>query len=352
METLKIVVDVPRSVALAHRSTQYGKTSFEPSAEQIAALSDDEARCLDKVMSRSWGLTATALPVTWDVVLAALREETAKLLADEAEESARVAKRKREREETVQEILALPVERLVHQSFLRGDNGKWQRSRLADDYSDDPRVRARLPEIDAEADRRNAMDLQDRISTYLKQSLNELVKDYSGGWSTTEWADEGKSLSPECTAHWQAAKALADEREAARQALEKRAQAEFVAYAIDTDELSRAAKEGYEISGAVIDHVVASLTEGFPKAISFYDESDAEKASVWQDRKAPRKTAFEMLDRVTAQVASLRKPPTVEIEVKKIQRFRANEDSSWITAIVVRIENPLTADRWVVIPAE
>jgi shikimate kinase/3-dehydroquinate synthase len=103
----------------------------------------------------------------------------------------------------------------------------------------------------------------------------------------------------------------------------------------------------------VCDEIIA----GFDGAVVVL-EREAESRFKLADRPAPRKDAFDVLDRVKDRLGNVRRPATIKFEVLKIQRVSPivrdefEDRRSRFTAVVVRVWSPITDDRLVMIPVE
>lgn len=137
-------------------------------------------------------------------------------------------------------------------------------------------------------------------------------------------------------------------------------------YAKTLPHLERAAKEGYEIASAVIDHIANLVTKIAPPAkprspfgttpipgfIILTADTDEWEDAEWEERKAPFSKAFEAFDNMLLHLTTIDTPACVMMTLHRIARFRLNESAQWMTAIVVEVGTEFWNHRLVVIPAE
>ena len=121
-------------------------------------------------------------------------------------------------------------------------------------------------------------------------------------------------------------------------------------FALGIDDLARGAKEGYEVAGAVVQHVADTIDDG--TALILREGTPDYDSAEWEERVAPRASALRVRDEVETRVKETALPSCVEVSVSRVSRFRADDESPYRTAIVVVVSSPVTKDRVVVYPAE
>ncbi|NUP12977.1 MAG: hypothetical protein HOW73_43610 [Polyangiaceae bacterium] len=183
-------------------------------------------------------------------------------------------------------------------------------------------------------------------------------------WSDPRLTARHAHLTELAAAHTRALRAAVEERVAAikaKEAEDKRRKEELTrecsdalrAYAIEhVDHLARAAKDGYEVGAAVIDHLAERIGELANGSLVLIDDSKAYADAQWEERKAPHSDAFRVYDEAHDFVKKLAVPRHVHVEVGRIVRFRSNDDLRWSTAVLVYIECIATPDRVIVLPVE
>lgn len=131
---------------------------------------------------------------------------------------------------------------------------------------------------------------------------------------------------------------------------------ELRAFALGIPALARAARDGYDVSDAVVAHVADQVAARDPEAFVLVEGSAMYQSSRCEDRKNPRLYAFEVLDRVSSHVSQVVTPPSLEILLQKIQRFTpppvSRAKQAPYTAIMVSVRSPCTRERRVVFRAE
>lgn len=141
-----------------------------------------------------------------------------------------------------------------------------------------------------------------------------------------------------------------------------RASAGLRTYALSIPQLSRAAAEGYEVENEALNHFADALRGGDEDAFVLVEGTPEFERSKWDKRKAPNAAAFVRRDAVQALIERTPAPEGVEVRLEPIARFRRAEDvgvteDHWVlsvpfTAIVVSIECPIAKRRIVVSIAE
>jgi len=136
--------------------------------------------------------------------------------------------------------------------------------------------------------------------------------------------------------------------EVAKKAAQERAKDEIRAFAADGlagPAAQRAAKEGYDVIGAVLDSVAAQQLPA-PHARSVPDD-DYE----WEERPSPNEDAFALLDRIAQAVAAATvRPACVNVDCSRIMRITEpegeEEHGRKRTGVVVTISSPITPNRY------
>jgi hypothetical protein len=127
-------------------------------------------------------------------------------------------------------------------------------------------------------------------------------------------------------------------------------------YALGIPSLERAARDGYDVADGVAAHVADVVAAQDGGALLLVEGAAAYEASHWEERKNPRPGAFELLDRVSAQVSRVVTPPCLEVLLLRIQRFTPPATSratrAPYTAVMVSVRSPCTRERLVVFRAE
>lgn len=325
MDTIKIGLYISQAVALAGGVARAGITSITPTDEQIASLSPEQraalVHCVYTYEEKARdALSLDAPTVDWPTTLRAIDGKVAQCRQRAAEEAVRAARDAAANEAEIVKILATPDEDWIQRDYSRGDH-RFEIKPWLFRFANDQRIGARMDAVRALRDRREAEALA--AATAVKERVAQA--------------------------------------EAELEASKEAAIAQLRAYAAETDDLARAATEGYAIEVAAVDRIVAEIAAVSDDAQTLVQESPQYVAAEWEERSAPRAAAFVALDRVTKHVASIRRPPCVEIEVLRVMRYHeplesetgdGYETGSPITAIVVVVSTPVTKDRVVVVPGE
>jgi hypothetical protein len=351
MESLKVKIYVPSLVALAAGVARHGEGEYAPSDAELAELSTEE-RCalatylVDKYNTNS--LTLDAPSVDWATIARALRAKV-------AEKQAEKERAEKIRAETVRRAKATPIENISSSPYLY-EIQSW-------------------PELEALKSAWLAWKKQSRDATVAEIKADpRLLKSL---WSTDyEFATlhhEWPELIDVIETRRAEQKREKEAASAAESSAKKLALQGAKTYALDTEELSRAAEGDYDVASAVADHVAEAIARAFEDDIRFHLPSTELSAIVlregapeyeraaWEERKAPRKAAFDALDRVNAFVEKMVKPAGFDVNVLRVQRFDPGVDDDYdtrddrpskFTAVIVVIESPATKDRVVVLPAE
>lgn len=110
------------------------------------------------------------------------------------------------------------------------------------------------------------------------------------------------------------------------------------------DHLALAAREGYDVAGAVLDHLaqrvsLASQRSGGPPwcdtPVVFRIGCEEFSRAVLEERKAPGLAAFKLRDHVVAHCAQIEMPSSVKLGVERISHFRMGPGEPWYTAVAV-----------------
>ncbi len=103
--------------------------------------------------------------------------------------------------------------------------------------------------------------------------------------------------------------------------------------------LARAAAEGYDVAGAVLDHLARQVSLAHPgdpvPPLVFRMGEQAFADAELEERKAPSQAAFVLRDHVVAHCAQIEMPSPVKFEMERISRFRPSRTAQWSTAVVV-----------------
>lgn len=352
METFSVRVYVPQALAVAAGKSRYGEASYSPSDAELAALTPDERAWLGRRGSSDM-LTLDAPEPSWDAVAAALR--------------AAMDHHARTRAAARTELLTMTWDRVWYPDGTQQCDS-WGTAALGycslASLADDPDVTAHLATL--RADRIEAL-----VSAALALDPSQWVRHDGRDFALArELTYPGVRTDPRLRDVIAAAEAAVVEarrvRDAARArseaaeeaakaekaALVARAEAEFRAFAVEQDATARAAREGYEVKGAVADMVAAAVAAGFPGAAVLKMGTAEWEAADWGERAAPFGPAFDALDRVTAHVATVARPASLTLDVDRVKRFRSDDDEPWQTVVLVRVESPITPTRVVVVPTE
>ncbi len=298
VENITVKIEVPRKVALLAAIPEFGSTTYQPTSDQLSELDQAERAWLDSKLSTSFTLDAPT--VAWPAVLEAVRRDRRKEL--EA------------REEAVQNALAASVDRWF--TFSYGQPGFY--IPFADDR--DHRIKARLEELRPELDR--------RVAEHARQVAER---------------DAQREAEKE-------ARAVA---EAEKKAVEETAVADIKAWAEqqDYEALSRAAKEGYAVTNAVLKFLAESLAGDLCGQV---DRMGSARWSRWdfEERAAPSEAAFMAWDEAAEAVEALEKPESVTVVLQRVSRISETADNdndnegetvSHYTAIIILIDAPIAS---------
>ena len=328
MDTLKITITIPRSVAVAAGRSQYGALEYQISDADLASLSVEERAWLNNLlhfdgrMTRSGHgpipLAVASTTVEWAAVAAALRATMVDDAAWEAEQAAKTEAR-------IQAALALGP-----QEWLRDDGQiqHWLGSVVAyNDVRTDPRVIQHVAELAGEIALR-------------QQAVEERLRQQA--------------------ANQESERRRRDEVEAQKEAEKTAAREEIQVFALTIPSLARAAEDGYDVAAAVIEHLVEQLVNkaGVEAVVLCKGSPDWERYG-WSERSAPSPEAFALLDRVTDLVDGLAHPACVAVEALRIMRVTVEPDpedgygeKERYTGVVVTLESLVTRDCAVVFAAE
>lgn len=319
MEKLAIVVRVSRSLAIKAGFAEAGEALFALTPSFLGSLTEAERAVVVSTRGEmgphghGYALDLDAPQVTEEAVRVALRREVAKAEAE-------TARRKSEEERRAAELAEMVAE--------------WE-----------ARARRDGPE---------AFINQYGASVWIDADLRSASKLVHETWEEAQRLIKERSEA-ERARQKAATEAAAAAREAADAALR--------AYALKVDHLARPAREGYEVRGATIAHIVARVIESANDVLVVYDTNgescvlNGGASGEWAPRPAPRPESFEVLDTVRKGVENLLKsedlPACVSVEVEEIQRWRKTKRDQWRTFVPVRVEvEALEAVRYVMFDAD
>lgn len=308
VENVTIKAYVPQSVALLAGSTKYGSTNFEPTESDLSELTHDERQWLADRLAQSFSLPVPT--VTWAAIVAVLRADIARVTTIATEEAERL-------ERQIVTALAKPdadwFEYYNPPQFSRGV------PRVAEK---DPRVVARYEALRPELDRRIAAYNADVAARAAAKEADTIAK------------DAARAAAVESIRAW--------------------------ALASDDEALARAARDGYEVTDAVLKRVAGGI------ASSLGGETSKEGTSHWgrwtfAERCAPSAEAFNAYDMAKAAIAALDKPEAVAVALESIARVTVapapddtDDEPEIYTGLVVFVTSPDTGtkDRAVLVNVE
>lgn len=326
METIKIAVFVPSSVALKEGKVTSGRTTWSPSEADLAGLADEARTVLGRHLDSPHGSALELDTATVDA--ASVGRAVEKILARDREAAATHA---RHIDGLADEIRALAPEARVERDTRYQNRGvpcwclQW---RLNSGSSDLAEVRRKHPDVDAiiqaaaaEVERRNRAAWEARKAEVCALDDNallvrEVTKNGLPRWDTSALADEWKA---ELGARYEALRAVAKQRndafDAAHEARKAAAKTSLRAFAATLDDLARAAKEGYEVETGVLDRLFARIVEPWQDAYDrWYDQWDGDVSAVEVgDRSSPHADALAFRDAVLAHLRSLPWPEGLEV---------------------------------------
>lgn len=96
----------------------------------------------------------------------------------------------------------------------------------------------------------------------------------------------------------------------------------LTAYAKSIPEYARAAKEKYDVRSVALDHYLKALAGVGPESLVLVKASDEFKKAKLEERTAPNRLSFGVLDDVNKAIGELPKPDGVDVEVGRVHRFR------------------------------
>ncbi len=319
MKAIKLRVHVPVSVAVKAGVGLAGESLVDLSTEILSCLSQEDRETLSAEMRQGDGgygvpyaLELSSPEITPTSVMAALKAHLEKTRNLKAQAQA-------ECDERVRKALALPDDNWVG---LFGHRGDYFDTRFPGSYGDDTSCSKAL---------RGAIQARrESLAPLVAKKNSELEEEKKASNARAEKAQEEKAVE-----------------DANRKALRVKA---FKNYALETDEISRAAKEGYDIVGAVMDHVAQDIA-------SFGEcETDVEDSATWEnwsseERSAPSTASLDLRDRIVAHVNGVRRPAEgCEITVSRVARVE--EDDEKYTGVVVYVDSPIAKQRAVIFRAE
>ena len=134
----------------------------------------------------------------------------------------------------------------------------------------------------------------------------------------------------------------------------------IVAWALAQGEtLARAAREGYDVRGPVVDALCQRVATFGTKAliafglgnisIALRENSPAWNDASWETR-TPNAAAFAAHDAVKAALAEVDRPEGVRLELLPVQRFRERPFTPPVTVILVKVLADGVKERAVVFP--
>jgi len=129
---------------------------------------------------------------------------------------------------------------------------------------------------------------------------------------------------------------------------------EFRDFAVDImgGDTAAAASLGYDVSSAVVDHVIKSLPELGVERMTWKRGAPGSEFVVWMERESPREDALVLADMLRVAVATVPRPRCVTIEVGRVVRVHDRRDQKKWTAVAVHVKSPLTGERVVLYTTE
>jgi hypothetical protein len=131
------------------------------------------------------------------------------------------------------------------------------------------------------------------------------------------------------------------------------------------EDIARAATEGYDVAGAVVDRIALEFTRGeFETRATIVRQGTSEFSDLsWVERTAPHASTLALRDRVLARANVIDRPSCVLVLVSRVMRVEETvtyktpskqtiKDKEKFTAILVTLSCVLTVDRIVIIRAE
>lgn len=326
METIKIAVFVPSSVALKAGKVTSGRTTWSPSEADLAGLADEARTVLARHLDSPHGSALELDTATVDA--ASVGRAVEKILARDREAAATHA---RHIDGLADEIRALAPEARVAPDNRYQNRGvpcwclPWPlnsgSSDLAEARRKHPDVDAIIREAAAEVERRNRAAWDARkteVGALPDDALLVRTTDKSGlpRWDTSALADEWKA---ELGARYATLRAEVAERnrvlDAAHDARKAAAKISLRAFAATLDDLARAAKEGYEVETGVLDALFARTVAPWQAAYDrWYDQWDGDSSAVEVgDRSSPHADALAFRDAVLVHLRGLAWPEGLEL---------------------------------------
>jgi hypothetical protein len=265
METIKVSVEISKSVALAEGKTQYGATTVVPNEADLQALTPDSRAVLADYLDGGRKLTLPHATADWAGVLEAVNDILVR------------------REAWVQGVLATPDEKWLEYNDIRIPY-------VAADYGDrnerDPRIHARLEALKPVAAKRQADRREQDIVEALAQGHRHTIRCFHHDPRAAAWLAQD------------------DAREAAeKEKMAKRAE-EYARICRDyviayVPEFSRAARDGKDMTARAAKHAEESLKERLGTIATYRGR---------QEHTSPPNHAYDVMDRVGEQLTSVELP--------------------------------------------
>lgn len=324
---LKVQVTVAHAEAIKNCKTVFGDVFVCLTAEDLEKFSPEEREELGRYsltkdpavigddqpsyirfavdLSSRKCCIAEATPETVRTVLAfAIAQRTKE--KEEAEK--RLEEEKRKAQEDLQEFLATPIEKLLSNNYCARTGSQWGSNHLCYNVyrQNHSEAKEKIAEVQKEVEKRN---IQAVLAAQIREERKENEK------------KQAETLKQEYEQQF----------------------IDFALAGLAGDTAQRAAKESYGIKQSVVRAIIAQLPK--PDGISTDKDDDYE----WQTRANPSADAFELLDKLTAQVKEIKnKPACVDITVSDIMRITAPAKeyayTNKFTGVIVTVSSPITKD--------
>lgn len=329
MERITLKVYVSLATALAYASPESGITTYTPTSEELSTLNEDERAFVAAHPKNIFEVLA--LPVNWGSIHAAIG-----LVAAQAK--ARADEERHQYERRVSDWLKQSDESLLIEH--RGATKVvWSVGYVPDSISRDQRVLERVKILEALAKERSERDTLAKYAEFNATPVEKLVR-YNSSTRGFEVINDVWSGIPATADRYEEALRHAKEKTKARVEKCQRVLKEYNDFALLLPELERGVREGYDMSGAVVEHLLSELTGPFEGLYVLKMGTPEYDDATWDKRNSPSAKAFEVYDAVKAHVESVKLPDSVSAELQEIVRFCPNEDNQCSTRVLVALDVP------------
>lgn len=332
MERITLKIFIPLATALAYASPESGNITYSPTRAELATLTEDERAFVAARSTHTFNVLS--LPVCWESVHAAIKLEITRAKAKAEEERLKLEKR-------VLEWLALTDDELLVK-HVHSTSVNWTLSHVSLDMLNDARVSERRERLLRIAEARSITDTAAMHAEYNATPVGNLVR-FNSSTCELEVINDVWSGIPATADHYQEALRHARDKTRARVEKRQRALREYNDFALLLPALERGVREGYDMSGAVVEHLLTELTSPFEGLYVLKVGTPEYDDATWDKRNSPSAKAFELYDRVKAHVESVKVPDSVSATVHEIVRFCPNEDNQCSTRVIVTLDVPFVA---------